>query len=114
MSDQRKLTILEDEDQDDPIQSVINAVDLFLVIIAILFIIILTNPLNPFSDDKVVVVKNPGEENMEMIIKDGKTLEKYQSTGNIGQGEGVKAGITYQMKDGSFVYVPEIPTPAGD
>lgn len=107
MSDQRKISILEDDDQDDPIQSVINAVDVFLVIIAILFIIVIENPLNPFSEDKVVVIKNPGEENMEMIIKNGEKLEKYKSTGNIGQGQGVKAGVTYKMKDGSFVYVPE-------
>lgn len=107
MSEPRKISILEDDDHDDPIQSVINLIDLFLVIIAILFIIVIENPLNPFSEDNVVVVKNPGEENMEMIIKNGEKLEKYKSTGNIGQGQGIKAGVTYRLKDGSFVYVPE-------
>lgn len=34
-------------------------------------------------------------------------MEKYESTGKIGQGEGMKAGVTYRLKDGSFVYVPE-------
>lgn len=107
MSERRKLHILEDEELDDPILSVVNAVDVFLVIIAILFIIVMENPLNPFNEDKVIVVKNPGEENMEMTIKDGEKMEKYKSTGKIGQGEGMKAGVTYQLKDGSFVYVPE-------
>ena len=65
------------------------------------------NPLNPFNNDKVVVVKNPGEANMEMTIKDGKKMEKHKATGKIGEGEGMKAGVTYQLKDGSFVYVPE-------
>ncbi|NJA05103.1 DUF2149 domain-containing protein [Methylococcaceae bacterium WWC4] len=65
-------------------------------------------PLNPFNSDKVIVVKNPGEANREMMIKDGEKMEKYQSTGKIGQGEGMKAGVTYRLKDdGSFVYVPE-------
>jgi len=107
MAEKRKLHILEDEELDDPILSVVNAVDVFLVIIAILFIIVMENPLNPFNEDKVIVVKNPGEENMEMTIKDGQKMEKYQSTGKIGQGEGMKAGVTYRLKDGSFVYVPE-------
>jgi hypothetical protein len=107
MSKTRKLSILEDDELDDPILSVVNAVDLFLVIIAILFIIIMENPLNPFTEEKVVVIKNPGQENMEMTIKDGKKMEKYESTGKIGQGEGMKAGVTYRLKDGSFVYVPE-------
>lgn len=107
MSKTRKLSILEDDELDDPILSVVNAVDLFLVIIAILFIIIMENPLNPFTEEKVVVIKNPGQENMEMTIKDGEKMEKYESTGKIGQGEGMKAGVTYRLKDGSFVYVPE-------
>lgn len=107
MAEPRKLHILEDEELDDPILSVVNAVDVFLVIIAILFIIVMENPLNPFTDDKVIVVKNPGEADMEMTIKDGEKMEKYQSTGKIGQGEGMKAGVTYRLKDGSFVYVPE-------
>lgn len=102
-----RLHILEDEELDDPILSIVNAVDVFLVIIAILFIIVMENPLNPFNEDKVVVVKNPGEKNMEMTIKDGKKMEKYKATGKIGEGEGMKAGVTYQLKDGSFVYVPE-------
>jgi hypothetical protein len=102
-----RLHILEDEELDDPILSIVNAVDVFLVIIAILFIIVMENPLNPFNNDKVVVVKNPGEANMEMTIKDGKKMEKYKATGKIGEGEGMKAGVTYQLKDGSFVYVPE-------
>jgi hypothetical protein len=34
-------------------------------------------------------------------------MEKYKATGKIGEGEGMKAGVTYQLKDGSFVYVPE-------
>ncbi|MCX7067272.1 MAG: DUF2149 domain-containing protein [Methylococcales bacterium] len=102
-----RLHILEDEELDDPILSIVNAVDVFLVIIAILFIIVMENPLNPFNEDKVVVIKNPGEKNMEMTIKDGKKMEKYKATGKIGEGEGMKAGVTYQLKDGSFVYVPE-------
>ncbi|MCW5361181.1 hypothetical protein IGA71_33375, partial [Pseudomonas aeruginosa] len=40
------------------------------------------NPLNPFSQDKVVVVENPGEADMRMLVKDGKELKRYQASGD--------------------------------
>ncbi|KHD06194.1 hypothetical protein PN36_24765 [Candidatus Thiomargarita nelsonii] len=102
------MNLLEDEDEsNNPILSVVNIVDVFLVIIAALLIAIANNPFSPYNTENVVVVKNPGEENMEIIVKKGQEIEKYQSTGEIGQGQGVRAGIAYKMADGSFVYVPE-------
>jgi hypothetical protein len=96
-----------EEDDDDPILSVVNLVDLFVVIIGILLILIVQNPLNPFSSEKVVVVRNPGEETMSMIVKDGQELTRYESSGAIGEGQGQKAGVTYRLADGKLVYVPE-------
>lgn len=101
----RSLNILHEED-DDPILSVVNIIDVFLVIIAILLITIIENPLNPFSSENAVVVKNPGEANMEMIIKKGETLTRYESSGQIGEGDGSLAGTAYRLKDGSIIYVP--------
>lgn len=95
-----------DEDDDNPMHSVINLIDIFLVVIAALLIIISQNPLNPFSNDDVTVIKNAGKKNMEIMVKKGKEVKKYESKGNIGEGNGVKAGISYKMEDGSFVYVP--------
>jgi hypothetical protein len=99
--------VLDEDDELDPILSVVNLVDVFLVTIGALMMVIAINPLNPFAEDKAVVVKNPGEPNMEMIVKDGKKIETYKSTDQIGAGEGTRAGIAYRLKDGSFVYVPE-------
>lgn len=96
-----------DTEDDDPILSMVNIVDIFLVIIVILFIIIMENPLNPFSQDDVTVIKNPGKENMEILIKEGQKLEHYKSTSEAGSGQGIKAGITYRLDDGSLIYVPE-------
>ncbi len=101
------LKILEEDEELNPILSIVNLIDVFLVLIAALLIIIVQNPLNPFSQDDVTVVKNPGEANMEMIIKKGEKIERYKASDTIGKGEGSKAGIAYRMKDGSFVYVPE-------
>ena len=107
MPERKPLSILEDDDADDRILSVVNIVDVFLVIIAVLLIAILENPLNPFSQQDVTIIKDPGKQTMEMLVKQGKELKRYTSSGQIGEGEGQKAGVAYRLKDGTMVYVPE-------
>jgi hypothetical protein len=101
------MRLLEEDESLNPVLSVVNLVDVFLVIVGALLIAIAQNPISPYMAEETVVVKNPGKENMEMIIKKGKKIEKYQASDAIGQGEGVKAGTAYRLKDGSFIYVPE-------
>lgn len=101
------LKLLEEAEADDPILSVVNLIDVFLVVIAALLLTVAANPVNPFSADKVTVIKNAGQPNMEIVVKDGEKLERYKASGSIGQGEGAKAGVAYRLKDGSMVYVPE-------
>ena len=101
------MRLLDEDESSNPILSVINLVDVFLVLIAALLISIAQNPLNPFSDETVTVIKNAGQPNMELVIKDGEKVETFKSSGEIGSGDGVKAGIAYKMPDGSIVYVPE-------
>lgn len=101
------MRFLEDDEADDPILSVVNLIDVFVVVIAILMIVIVQNPLNPFNADNVVVIKNPGAKDMTMVVKDGEELTRYESSGAIGEGRGVKAGVTYRLPDGKMVYVPE-------
>ena len=107
MADRKPLNILDDDDGDDPILSVVNIIDVFLVIIAVLLIAVMENPLDPFAMQDAVVIKNPGKENMEMLVKQGKELKQYKSSGKIGEGQGAKAGTAYRLKDGSMIYVPE-------
>lgn len=101
-----ELGVLDDDDGDDPILSVVNIIDVFLVIIAVLLITVMENPLNPFSAEQVTVIKNPGEPDMEIIVKDGEEMKTFTSTGEIGSGTGTMAGVAYRMEDGSMVYVP--------
>lgn len=102
------MKFLHEPEFDDPILSVVNLIDIFLVIIAALLITIAQNPmLNPFSKQDVTVITDPGKPTMEMLVKKGEKIEKYKASGEIGQGEGQKAGVAYRMKDGSMVYVPE-------
>jgi len=100
------MKFITDDDDLDPITTAVNLVDVFLVIIAALIISIAQNPLNPFSSENVTVIKNEGEPNMEIIVKEGNEIKQFKSNGDIGSGNGQKAGTAYQMKDGSMVYVP--------
>ncbi|WP_114650137.1 DUF2149 domain-containing protein [Pseudothauera hydrothermalis] len=101
------LRLMDDFEADDPVLSVVNLIDVFLVIIAALLLAIANNPMNPFTQDELTIIKNPGQPNMEMIVKKGQIIERYQASGQIGSGEGSRAGVAYRMKDGSFIYVPE-------
>ena len=102
-----RLRILDEED-DDPVLSTINLIDVFLVVIGMLLIAVINNPMNPFANDKVTIIRNEGKPNMEIITKDGQKVTKFKASGASGEGDGEKAGTAYRMKDGSMVYVPAV------
>ena len=108
------MRFLDDDDDLNPITSAVNLVDVFLVIIAALVISIAQNPLNPYTSENVTVIKNEGQPNMEIIVKEGNEIKQYQSQGETGSGNGQKAGTAYKMKDGSMVYVPADDIPANE
>lgn len=85
----------------------VNLIDLFLVVIGILIIVILQNPLSPFAAGSVTVIENPDTDDMRVTIKQGETLQSYEAGDSIGEGQGVRAGVTYRLDDGRMIYVPE-------
>jgi hypothetical protein len=102
------LKLLHEAETDDPILSVVNLIDIFLVVIAALLITVAQNPMiNPFNKQDVTVITDPGKPSMEITVKKGEKIERYKSSGAVGSGDGEKAGVAYKMKDGSIVYVPE-------
>ncbi|MEM9101839.1 MAG: DUF2149 domain-containing protein [Pseudomonadota bacterium] len=101
------MKLLDEDEAINPALSVVNLLDVFLVLVGALLIAIAQNPMNPFLEKNVTVIKNAGQPDMEMVIKKGETIETYKSQGEIGAGEGVKAGVAYKMADGSIIYVPE-------
>ncbi|KLI98001.1 DUF2149 domain-containing protein [Luteimonas sp. FCS-9] len=101
------MRFLDSDEADDPILSVVNLIDLFLVVIGILMIVIVRNPLNPFAREDVVVIENPGQADMRITIREGEELTRYESTDEIGEGGGIRAGVTYRLPDGRMIYVPE-------
>ena len=83
------LKLLHEPETEDPILSVVNLIDIFLVIIAALLITVAQNPLiNPFNQQDVTVITDPGKPTMEVLIKKGEKIEKYKASGEIGFGDG--------------------------
>lgn len=101
-----RLRVLEDG-RDDPILSVVNLIDASLVLVAALLHAMAQSPSSSAANEDYTLIHNPGQPDMQVIVKQGEKIERYESTGDIGAGEGRKAGIAYMMKDGSMVYVPE-------
>ncbi len=104
----RQFSILHglDNEDDDPVLSTINLIDVFMVVIGMLLIAIVNNPVSPFAKDKVTIIRNEGKPNMEIITKDGQKVVNFKASGASGEGNGEKAGTAYRMKDGTMVYVP--------
>ena len=111
----RQFSILNslDAEDDDPVLSTINLIDVFMVVIGMLMIAVIDNPVNPFAQDTLTIIRNEGRPDMEIITKDGQKLTRFKASGATGQGDGEKAGTAWRLKDGTMVYVPADAVPAG-
>ena len=60
-----------------------------------------------FEDD-VTLVKNPGREDMEIIIKEDNEITRYvPAEGGSSDGRGRRVGTAYELDNGQIIYVPE-------
>ncbi len=109
----KHLNILA-EDDDDPMLSAVNLVDVFLVLVVALLTAVAVQTQQQAEDKNVTIIRNAGEPNMEIVVrKDGKEV-KFKGNGGSTQGEGVRAGVAYKLKDGNIMYVPEAGEKPGD
>lgn len=101
----RHLRIL-DEDEDDPMLSAVNLVDVFLVLVVALLAAVATGARQaaPASAGQV---HEAGTPQMEIVVKEDGREVRYKGTGSVSAGEGVRAGVAYRLRDGSIIYVPE-------
>lgn len=101
----------DEHEDDDPLLSVINLIDVFLVLIAALLLTVASNPLNPYQQDKLTIIRNAGKPDMEIILRDGNKMERLRVDGAAPAanqtGRGTRAGSAYRLADGSLIYVPE-------
>ena len=99
------------EDDGDPLSVVVNLFDVAMVFAMSLMVAMVMhmNMAEVFGKEDFTIVKNPGQENMEIIQKKGREIETYKASGQTQSGgtKGRRLGIAYQLEDGQIIYVPE-------
>lgn len=102
----------EDEDNDNPLGMLTNLFDVAMVFAVALMVALVAhfNMSEIFSKEDYTIVKNPGSENMEIIMKEGNKVKKYTPSETESQASGPKGrrvGSAYQLENGEIIYIPE-------
>lgn len=97
------------EDDADPLDGMANLFDIAMVFAVALMVAVVTrmHVTELFTDKNFTMVKNPGTPAMEIIVKDGQKIDRYQASGEAGTGKGKRVGAAYQLESGEIIYVPE-------
>ncbi len=100
---------MDDEDE-DPLAGVANLFDTAMVFAVALLVALVASynvPEMLDSSSDLTVVKNPGQPDMQVIIKEGKTIKVLNMTEEISGGQGSKMGTAYRLQSGEIIYVPD-------
>lgn len=108
----KRRSFLAADGDDDPVAMLSNLFDVAMVFAVALMVALVSkyNMTEIFSQEDYTMVKNPGKENMEIITKEGKTINKYkpsENQENKSGKKGKKVGIAYELDNGEIIYVPE-------
>lgn len=106
-----RRNLLKKEEDSDPISVVSNLFDVAMVFAVALMVALVTryNMTEMLTKEDFTMVKNPGQENMEIITKEGEKIHRYKPSENRQQSgkRGKKVGIAYELENGEIIYVPE-------
>ena len=107
-----KRRLLNKEDGSDPMGVVSNLFDVAMVFAVALMVALVSryNMTEMFSKEDFTMVKNPGKENMEIITKEGKKINRYtpsEDQDSKNGKKGKKVGVAYELENGEIIYVPE-------
>ena len=99
----------DDWEKDDPMSGLANLMDVMLVFAVGLLVSFLaySGLTDLITEESVTIVKNPGQENMTIITKEGEKMEINKITPESTEGLGVVWGKLYRLKTGEMIYVPE-------
>ena len=98
------------EEDEDPLSGVANLFDAAMVFALGLMVMLLIHMSIPelLTQEDVVVVKNPGTPDMQVIVKHGEEIEMLNVTDEMVEVEIAKVmGMIGETADGAMVYVPE-------
>ncbi len=104
--------LLHTSEDNDPMSVVSNLFDVAMVFAVALMVALVVrfNMTEVFSQEDFTMVKNPGKEQMEIIIKEGNKINRYTTSDeqHLREGKkGRKVGIAYELDNGEIIYVPE-------
>jgi hypothetical protein len=114
MPEQSRTSLLErrsravPDRQGDPMESMGSLFDVAMLI-GVGFLIVALSGFGLrelLSSEDVTIVKDPGTAQMEIIRKEGRTIERFTTTDATAEGVGTAIGTVYQLEDGSVVWVP--------
>ena len=98
-------------EENDPMSVVGNLFDVAMVFAVALMVALVTryDMTEMFSQEDFTMVKNPGKEDMEIIVKEGNEINRYTpSEEQAGDGRrGKRVGIAYELENGEIIYVPQ-------
>ena len=93
----------------DPMESTGNLFDV-AILIGVGFLIVALSGFGLkelLSSEDVTIVKNPGEDDMEIITKTAGHIERLERTDEMAEGRGYAIGTVYRLDDGSTIWVPQ-------
>jgi hypothetical protein len=95
---------------DDPMSSIANLLDIFLVFIVAIMVSFLSafhlqDLLSPESN--VTVMKQSADGEITLVTKQAERIEAVKMTRSEAEGKGVRLGVAYRLEDGSMIYLPD-------
>lgn len=110
MKQQRRISKFSAQEDTDPLSVVVNLFDVAMVFAVALMVAMVMhmNMTEVFTQDDFTIVKNPGKDNMEIIMKEGNKINKYTPAEEKSSGsKGKRVGVAYELENGEIIYVPE-------
>jgi hypothetical protein len=107
----RYKQFLEEGEDQDPLSGLVNLFDIALVFsVALMAALITYLELGEllFSPE-FTLVKNPGKDDMEIVVKDGEKITTYQAEEARAQSgtKGQRVCTAYKLESGDIIYVPD-------
>jgi hypothetical protein len=105
----RTPAFLDDEGDDtNPLAGMANLFDVAMVFAVALMVALVSYLRVPalLQDKDYTVITNPGQADMEIVVKEGEEIKHYEATTETGAGQGELLGKAYRLPDGRVVYVP--------
>lgn len=96
------------ESEVNPLASMANLFDVAMVFAVALMVALVSYLRVPalLQDKDYTVITNPGQADMEIVVKEGEEIKHYEASDEVGAGQGELLGKAYRLPDGRVVYVP--------